>query len=81
MTDHTQNAENGSMSAVKRLVIFLLNVFGKPVFWFLLMIMVFVSEQINGASIFGMYWHTVLLFAYFVSRIAVALEAIAERKH
>ena len=64
----------------KRLVMFLWNELGKPGIWTLLMLVIFTLEVINGFTLIGGFWVVVCLLASFLSRIANAVEAMAESR-
>lgn len=75
----SENKQRGSESALKSLVMFLWRGLGMPVAWALAMWVLLIYEQINGMTIGGMFWITVCLFAYFLSRIANAAEELVSR--
>ena len=52
--------------------------FGKPGMWILVMAALTVEQLYNGASLIGSVWVIVSLFAFFLSRIASAVEKIAD---
>lgn len=49
---------------------------GKPQMWVLVMFLLFVSELTYGYTLFGGFWIAVCLIAYYLSRIAVAIESL-----
>jgi hypothetical protein len=79
--NETTNTENGNAvggSRLKRLVMFLWDGLGTPGAWTLLLIVTFTISIIGGQTVFTSFWMAVCTFAYFLARIAVAVEKIAE---
>ncbi len=67
----TRTAVAGRLNSI---VMFIWGGLGKPGAWVLLMILVFINDLINGQTVYGSYWMTVCIFAFFLARIAEALE-------
>jgi len=69
-----------SESALIGFVMFLWHKLGLPDIWAITMIAIVISELINGMTLLGGFWVTVCLFAYYLSRIAIAVEKLGETK-
>jgi len=63
---------------MKKLVIFLWSELGMPRMWILIMFALVLFEGIYGATLFGGFWVAVCLMAYYLSRIAAAIENITQ---
>jgi hypothetical protein len=61
-------------------VVFLWRFMGTPGAWVLIMAVLLIIELFTGPIRESSFWMATLLFAYFASRIAAALEKMADRK-
>ena len=65
--------------SMEQVAISLWRFIGGPNWWALLVLIVFIGIQVNGVSLVAIFWFAVTLLAYFLARIAVAVEKIARQ--
>ncbi len=80
MKTNTTGAAKGGESRTKDLLCSFWKGLGTPNTWLFAMLFVLIDEAITGHTIYGSFWMAISLFSYFLARIAVAIEKIADSR-